>query len=603
MIRQLTYSTLRRFISSFVLLNILLMTDIAHGAEPDAEAPNDIRILIDVSGSMKQNDPKNLRVPAVKLLANLIPPDSRAGIWLFSEDMEKLAPLSEVNTEWKRKTLATAGRIHSRGLYTDIENAIAQATEDWNAPSQERRSIILLTDGMVDVEAGRQASQASKQRIIEQLLPRLQNANSKVYSIALSANADSQLLRRTAMATGGWYEKADNAEQLQRVFMKTFNKAVVKETLPLRNNSFQVDSSIDEFSLLVFRKAKATPTRLQAPDGTQLSQDKLPDNGAWYHEQGYDLITVKKPASGTWKLIAETDPDNQVMIVTDLKLKVTELPSYLTQNDTVELVASFTEKDNLITRRDFLDLVTIKLRQSDELERQREWQLSPETGQPGLFKQTIHETLTPGKQTFTITVDGKTFQREVVQTVDVIENPIQSSLKAVQEGDKTLLLLSLTADQKVLDPASVKIATSLGDGTGNKQTVNLPRMEDGWGLKLNVPPPDARIIINFTVTAQSLQGAALNPQVPPIILDPTRVKALLDELKPATEPENTAAPPAPAAEPSDTAETSGAPDWLWSALIVAGVNIVLIGGGIFFMRWLKKRSEQQESQLVSRLAS
>ncbi|RLA17269.1 MAG: hypothetical protein DRQ56_09430, partial [Gammaproteobacteria bacterium] len=34
----------------------------------------DVRVLIDVSGSMKQNDPRNLRIPALKLLVNLLPP-------------------------------------------------------------------------------------------------------------------------------------------------------------------------------------------------------------------------------------------------------------------------------------------------------------------------------------------------------------------------------------------------------------------------------------------------------------------------------------------------------------------------------------------------
>ena len=38
----------------------------------NALAAPDIRVLVDVSGSMKTTDPQNLRIPALKLLAELL---------------------------------------------------------------------------------------------------------------------------------------------------------------------------------------------------------------------------------------------------------------------------------------------------------------------------------------------------------------------------------------------------------------------------------------------------------------------------------------------------------------------------------------------------
>ena len=40
---------------------------------PAVQAGADVRILIDVSGSMKENDPRNLRVPAMRLMSELLP--------------------------------------------------------------------------------------------------------------------------------------------------------------------------------------------------------------------------------------------------------------------------------------------------------------------------------------------------------------------------------------------------------------------------------------------------------------------------------------------------------------------------------------------------
>ena len=43
----------------------------------------EIRILIDTSGSMKDNDPENLRAAALRLMAKLLPKQSTAGVWMF----------------------------------------------------------------------------------------------------------------------------------------------------------------------------------------------------------------------------------------------------------------------------------------------------------------------------------------------------------------------------------------------------------------------------------------------------------------------------------------------------------------------------------------
>ena len=62
-----------------ICLQILLIASLTQAPVLAAGPAYDFRIVIDVSGSMKQTDPKNLRVPALKLLNGLIPSGSRAG--------------------------------------------------------------------------------------------------------------------------------------------------------------------------------------------------------------------------------------------------------------------------------------------------------------------------------------------------------------------------------------------------------------------------------------------------------------------------------------------------------------------------------------------
>ena len=58
------------------LISLLLVT-------PGMTSPADVRVLVDVSGSMKKADPKAVRGPATALLAALLPDRSR-GVFGFS---------------------------------------------------------------------------------------------------------------------------------------------------------------------------------------------------------------------------------------------------------------------------------------------------------------------------------------------------------------------------------------------------------------------------------------------------------------------------------------------------------------------------------------
>lgn len=115
--------------------------------------PADVRLVIDVSGSMKRNDPANLRQPAVDLLMQLLPEGSKAGVWTFGKWVNMLVPHQVVDEQWRSLGRAKASEINSVGLYTNIGEALEKAAYDLDAASDEyAKHIILLTDGMVDID-------------------------------------------------------------------------------------------------------------------------------------------------------------------------------------------------------------------------------------------------------------------------------------------------------------------------------------------------------------------------------------------------------------------------------------------------------------------
>ena len=73
-------ATLRKIISPSILFLLIAVQPLLFTQANAADAKTvgeqkaaDIRVLLDVSGSMKQNDPRNLRRPAMALLVQLFP--------------------------------------------------------------------------------------------------------------------------------------------------------------------------------------------------------------------------------------------------------------------------------------------------------------------------------------------------------------------------------------------------------------------------------------------------------------------------------------------------------------------------------------------------
>jgi hypothetical protein len=310
-------------------------------------------------------------------------------------------------------------------LFTNIEEALKVAVEGWETEAEtSRKSIILLTDGVVDVSKDPKASVTSRKAILEQLAPELQRQSVQVHTVALSENADQELLKALSIETGGWNESVQSAEQLERAFLAMFKKAVPRDGVPLTDNRFTIDAGVNEFSVLVFRAPGAQPTGLLSPGQTRISQDDPGENVRWHHEASYDLITIQKPKAGEWRLLASLDPDNQVLVVTDLKLRLNELPNYVSANQAVEFSVRFTDKGQAVTNPDFLSLIQLRLQQSHDQGRVHDWDLKIDPVNIGAFTQTLGETLRPGKHTFKVIAKSRTFQREAEHRIEVVEKSI-----------------------------------------------------------------------------------------------------------------------------------------------------------------------------------
>lgn len=570
-------------------------------------AAADMRILVDVSGSMKQSDPDNLRVPALKLLADLMPPGSRVGVWLFDQKAHELLAPRVLDQATGRRLHALASQIHSRGAYTDIEGVLRKAIHDWQGTSEER-AVMLLTDGKVDISSNPDESQSSRQRIISELIPALQQIKARVYSVALSDQADAPLLRQLSESTGGWFEVAHDASALQKKFLNIYKKAIPHESVPIINNDFRVDARVQEFSVVVFLKPGARPTRIKPPNSRAWGQANVPATARWRHEAGYDLVTVHSPDAGTWKLEADLDPDNQVVVVTDLKLEHTPPPALLHQGDQLDLAAWLTEKGKMISDQAFLDVVamTASLVAVEPPESQSNHVLQPDKAMKGRFVDALPAPEHPGRYVLTLRADGGSFQRLQEHTIERLPDWVSWAISTAKQ-DGNVLKVSVSPNPGAMDVSEWLLEAMVADG-GGKDFHPLTVSVDGVNRLIDVPMPERSTVklLALRISGRSLLGEVFSAVLPSIQLTGDMLQtatphagaeAESEHLTPPVTPdihEPAMSPPDAHTDESALIQWPGPEELRFDVIVLSVVNIL---GVVLFFAWRAKSQKTRKKML------
>ncbi|WP_284450873.1 vWA domain-containing protein [Methylophaga thalassica] len=501
-----------------IALPLVLLATMPARQSQAAETPSsDVRVVIDVSGSMKKNDPKNLRAPALRMLVGLMPDDANAGVWTFAKMVNMLVPWQKVDDDWRQKAIEKSSKIHSLGLYTNIELALQKATKTGiqNNPKQ-RQSLILLSDGFVDLQPGQKASEASRQRILNDIVPKLKAANLAVHTIALSDNADHELLKAISMETDGWYQQANTADDLQRIFLHMFEKATQPDTVPLADNQFKIDSSVNEMTVLAFRKAGSAETQLKSPDGKTLTELDQSEKIRWLHEDSFDLITIENPVTGEWRIDAQLDPDNRVMVVTDMKLQTSDLPNNVLKGEKFDFHATLTDHGKAITRKDFLELVDGSLKQNSEQgEKQVSMTLDPQKSQ---FNATLGEEFTAGRQDVIVTLKSATFERQRRQSINVIAAPYYVETERLP-GDNRSHRIQVQVEPTLIKPDSLSIKALLREENGSEWPYDMQKTDtNNWQLTLTELTNEANYELSLQLRGETPEGRPVFLQAEPIKL-------------------------------------------------------------------------------------
>ncbi len=587
-----------KLLGNIVLIGTLLCSNAFAVAQND-----DIRILIDVSGSMKLNDPNNLRKPALRMLNGLIPSGAKAGVWTFGRFVNRQVKPSTVNKAWRKKADAGAAQIHSNGLFTNIESALTKATVGWNKKDKKwRRNIILLTDGQVDISKDPAKNKISRQNIIDKNLKRLKALGVKVHVVALSRSTDETLLKRIALETEGSFEIAETDKDLQRIFFKMFERATQPDTVPLIGNNFVVDKSIKEMTLLIFKDAKSKKnTQLFDPTGRVINKHKKYRDVSWRSEQGYDLVTITKPKSGKWQLDAKQDGDNRVMVVTDLKLIVKAPPPYMLPNQPLSLIAELQNKGKIIRKNSFLRFVKFNIEHIDDegISRKSKLPMSKHRSEKGQYPFLINEDLQEGEHVIVVSADSNTFKRTKRFTVEV-QWPIKVDIipKPKSPGYYSLIV---TPREEYIDVDTLDLKIILEKPSGEKESVVMLKSGGTLVSTLNATSSNHVHVLRVSMQAMSVTETKLSydlGEFPFIgvekieeIIEPVKTP---DMVKNEVEEDDTEIKDEPEIISEAVDEET---DWMMVGIITVLVNVVVIGVGVGVFMYIRKKKMPDELSL------
>ena len=446
-------------------LAVLLMCVLLSPALLNAQVnkPADVRVLIDISGSMKKNDPNNLRAPALDLLVQLLPAKSKAGVWTFGNFVNMVVPHGEVTADWRLKASSQAKSIKSVALRTNIGLVLEKANYDrdpqsFPASNDFQKSVILLTDGMVDISADAETNQRERERLLNEILPEYESAGVAIHTIALSRNADIDLLQSLSRATNGIFALAESAADLNKVFLRAVDQAAAGDRVPLEDNRFLIDTSVEEFTVLVFKRPEASATQLTSPSGEVFNASTARSGMKWLSHGSYDLVTIKEPIAGEWLINAEFDPENRVTIVSDLQLSTGALPANVYIGQPQQLTVQLNDGGRAITDKNFLDLLTVSaaVARVGADSNFQVWQkvLQPSAVQSSVYRRNLDMLTDDGPFAISVLVDGKTFKRERQMNV-MVRHPFRTELAVNQEESQFKLTVIAEAAQFINSTQSV----------------------------------------------------------------------------------------------------------------------------------------------------
>ena len=317
--------------------------------DKDLEAVStvDAVLLIDASRSMLRTDPQKLRNQGAKLFLRFMGEGDRVGIIQFDRNATVVSDIAPLPGGDVAPLDAAIDNIPVEGNFTNLRAPIVAAIEmlGQRGRPDSAKCIILLSDGKMDPHPTEGQALQMSDLVSHDDLPKLTHLGAKLYTLALSPEADKDLLAKFAQEGGGQSFYTPDANTIHQKFSDLFLLLKKPQVLPLESGGFEIDNGVKEATFYVSRKIEGQEILLLNPQGKELHSTDLTPGIRWYRGQLFDVITITKPLPGRWGVQGLENAEGFATLVTDLKLQVRWPDAAINAGDTVRFAARLAEGD------------------------------------------------------------------------------------------------------------------------------------------------------------------------------------------------------------------------------------------------------------------
>lgn len=174
----------------------------------------DVMAVLDVSGSMEDEQRLEQAKEALRIFVEQLQDDDGFGLTIFSDQATVLTPVSPIGPK-RAEVLNRISGLTPRGA-TRLLDTVVEAYQEMRAspPGQRIRAVVVLTDGLDN------RSQRSAQDVLSLLSQDREGYSIKVFTVAFGGDADVNLLKDVANATGAksYVGKPGERGSIERIY-------------------------------------------------------------------------------------------------------------------------------------------------------------------------------------------------------------------------------------------------------------------------------------------------------------------------------------------------------------------------------------------------
>lgn len=218
------------FLISLSFLHIYVMPQVTLAAEFSGEKYGlEVMFVIDVSGSMRSNDPNEMALEMVKAFVDTVhTEETSVGFVAYSDIIVASSAPVSMSEQSDREQLKSQIDATVYSGNTDIGLGLSEAYEHIREASGKDRIIVLISDGETDLKGSQtgRTEQQSDQDVV-QIIQNCQTDGIPVYTIAFGTYSGSSAdLETIALETGAKTYTAQNPELLIDVLYGILNNSL-----------------------------------------------------------------------------------------------------------------------------------------------------------------------------------------------------------------------------------------------------------------------------------------------------------------------------------------------------------------------------------------